>query len=92
MSDIVWEDPPAKTRGRHMTGKHARIAAELRSHPGEWAKVATGEVQIAAYIKYARTSTYMPSGSFEAVARNVRQVDGKRVADIYARYVGEVQP
>jgi hypothetical protein len=90
-SDIVWEDPPGTATGRPGV-RHAAIAAELRARPGEWAKVATAaSSQMARDIKKARYLAYVPAGSFEAVSRNNRTVNGRKspVAEIYARYVGD---
>jgi len=87
MGDIVWEDPPQDRRSHY--GRHAKIAAELKAHPGQWAKIMTdANVSHTALIKNGGVKAYQPAGSFEAVARNSRTVDGRTRCDVYARYIG----
>ncbi|MFF5471067.1 hypothetical protein [Streptomyces achromogenes] len=89
---LKWEEPPARKRhgGRpYGTGKHAEIAARLKSRPGQWAVVGTYKsTSIAASMARSiragvNMSAYTPAGTFEAKARTV--VGEHRV---YARYVG----
>lgn len=89
MTGIVWEEPPPPKPGPKP--RHEAIAAELRSNPGKWAKVAVASPGMASTIKSGRMIAYQPQGAFEAVARNYRSADGhvRGVADIYARYIGE---
>jgi hypothetical protein len=88
MSDIVWEDPP-KTGRSSARGRHTAIAAELKARPGEWAKVLVDtNLSQSSQIRNGLYKAYQPAGSFEAVARNARNVDGRVRCDIYARYVG----
>lgn len=80
MSALTWEEPPANGRDRW-----ASIAAELRAHPGRWAKVAEDEWPSAAgCIKRGKFAAFRPAGSFEAAHRSVVG----RKGDVYARYVG----
>jgi hypothetical protein len=89
MSDnngIVWEDPPPPERA---INEWAAIGEQLKSRPGEWARVTTRPKahdarMVASRINndgYARLRTL---GRFEAAARRL----GEKWA-VYARYVGE---
>lgn len=89
VTEIVWEEPPQDIRGRTSHTDHAAIAEELRLHPGQWAKILIGRPSLAGEIKAGRYRAFEPKGSFEAVSRKVRDVDGRRVADIYVRYIGD---
>lgn len=60
------------------------VAAELKDHIGQWAKVAHKETQSAASglatnIKAGRLAAFRPAGHFEAAMRGT---------DVWARYVG----
>lgn len=91
MTEIVWEEPPGHGAG-NATVDHFEIAAMLRSNPGCWAKIVTdGHASMQSAISKARIAAYRPEGSFEAVGRNGRIVDGRssKVFDIYARYIGD---
>lgn len=40
MSEVVWEDPPADSRGfGPKRGRWVDLAEELKEHPGKWALV-----------------------------------------------------
>lgn len=39
--ELIWKEPPPDSRGPR-AGTSARILAQLKAHPGEWALVATG--------------------------------------------------
>lgn len=63
------ELPPGSNRG-----VHARVAAQLRARPGEWAcigeyKSQSGAASIASGIRRATPSAYSPAGAFEATTR-----------------------
>lgn len=91
-SKIKFQDPPADQRRGNPnptkgTGKHAEIAAKLRSKPGRWALIqesVSGGVTVT-IVKTAKFAAYEPAGAFEATSR--RRPDGR--FDIYARYLGE---
>jgi hypothetical protein len=87
---LEWEEPPASNYGRQRID-HRAVAAELRKHPGEWAKIAVGAQRMAHEIKAGIMVAYRPAGSFEAVSRNARPTEGRKtlVADIYVRYIGD---
>lgn len=75
---------PEPTGRQASYGKWSVIADELRSHPGEWAKVDAAETVPSARnrqaaIRNGRLSG-MPRGQFEAVTRGL---------DIWARFVGQ---
>ena len=93
MPIIEWKEPPAaNTRGRQGSPDHAEIATELESSPGRWAFLGAANPTLASNIRNGTLLAYRPKGTFEAVARDNRKDDnGKTVADIYARYVGNGQ-
>lgn len=78
---VEWVDAvPQPTRN----GKWARICDELRTRPGQWARVHTStSTAFATMLKQGKLGGSAP-GEFEATCR--RNVDGKY--EIYARYVG----
>jgi hypothetical protein len=86
MSELVWEEPPART-SRTATRDHAAIAAQLKSRPGQWAVIEAGERNnmnnVAMRIKRGDLPAYRPAGAFEAVTRTK---DGE--VRVYARYTG----
>jgi hypothetical protein len=91
MSQIEWTAPPG--HGNSTTNWSA-IADELRSKPSVWAKVKadTTNAALAARIKRG-SGPWGPTGSFEATTRGTGvNINGARVMDVYARYVGEAAP
>lgn len=88
MDEIKWEEPPHR-RTRKGSGRHAAIAAQLQSRPGEWAVIDTFDSPgNAAGMAWninnpKRMVAYQPAGAFEAVSRTV---DGEY--RLYVRYVG----
>ena len=95
MSGLVWEEPPPAVQDRR--GQHAipSYVTELRSRPGQWARVkffggdAVTEPRTLATshawkIRKGRAAWARPAGSFEAVHRPVGGGWG-----VWARYVGE---
>lgn len=86
MSDLVWEDPPPDARvGRRPSKYWQDIADQLRSRPGQWARIYLG-VRNGALANRVRKgqSSFAPAGAFEA--RETMRDGGWHV---YARYVGE---
>lgn len=93
MTEIIFEEPPARESGPGMgragTGKYAEIAQRLKVRPGEWAIVATFDRRNTAHmlayrIKRGVQYAFRPAGAFEATSRTM---DGEHRT--YARYVGE---
>lgn len=83
--DIKWEDPPAQVRqGR--PGKYLELLAELRKHPGRWARLDRASSSTASNFNSGKVAGIKP-GEFEAVTR---RVDGK--VGIWVRYVGGTEP
>lgn len=84
MSGVIrWEEPPAAPT------HHDRIAADLRSRPGQWALVMERvNRNNATKISNAVHAAYLPAGAFEATS--VGRGDG--TTDIFARYVGHEKP
>lgn len=86
MSELIWEEPPARTSWS-VRRDHVAIAAQLKSHPGQWAIIEAGERNninnVAMRIKGGVLPAYRPAGAFEAVTRTK---DGE--VCVYARYVG----
>lgn len=80
---MKWEDPPTGYRGRPRSEVWAREAAELRSHPGTWAKIAEDMTSdkaghLANNIRAGKLKNFSPRGDFEATSRN---------GAVYARFV-----
>lgn len=81
-----WSDPPTQTRGRAVSEKWQAVADELRSHPGQWAKIAeNASPSIASSINKGGYRSFRPKGSFQAVSRS----DGENGFNVWAVYVGE---
>lgn len=81
---VEWRKPP---RGSERNDSWASILNELRTRPGEWARVSTSATPgIASHIKTGKLGKAKP-GEFEAISVKGNHTDDRR--DIYARYVGE---
>ncbi len=84
MSDIEWKDPP-----EDQLQKIDVVIAELRSRPGEWAKIAHAEG-----ISFGSRWWYPLFDDYEYETRvaliNPAQVFGPR--EIYAKFIGKNQP
>lgn len=81
MTDIVWEDPPTKSR----YGAWAERLAPLRERPGEWAKFGKANSSTVTNINRGRLSG-ITAGDYEA-----RGVDQQRNGEctLYVRYLGK---
>lgn len=84
---VVWEDPPGHRRTPGSVD-HSVAAAQLRSRPGQWARIAeyassAGAGSTAARIRAGDARAWEPAGDYEAVSRTV---EGKHV--VFARYMG----
>lgn len=81
--EIEWSEPPDNPRALGNT-KYGAVAAQLKSRPGEWAKIAdfTSPQSARNFAGNLRRGlgVWSPKGHFEAVAR-----EGK----VWARYVGD---
>lgn len=90
--ELIREDPPIGRSDRHIC---ADWLAELRHFPGVWHRFPERvRSQIVGDIGRGRVAGTKP-GEFEAQGKNSRPVDGyksQRDCDLYARYVGEVEP
>lgn len=92
MSEVVWEDPPpvAPRRLGQRNTKQRRTAAfvaELRAHPGKWARypfVLKTDSSAKSTASHIRRGDWVHGEGFEAAAR---EVDG--TPTVYARFVGE---
>lgn len=84
-NSITWEEPP-QPAGRKPS-KWAPIADALRSNPGQWAKVVSGDnIGLGAQASKGELICFRPAGSFEH--RTV--LKGNRfIGDVYLRYIGE---
>ncbi|MFI6055526.1 hypothetical protein ACIBCO_36250 [Streptomyces violascens] len=92
MNAVEFIGPPPQ---QQKSTKHARIAADLRQHPGTWGVVRrpaspARAASAAQAIRDGRLLAYLPTGSFEAVARTVVEA-GVVEHRVYARYVGGAQ-
>ncbi len=84
---MKWEDPPPPPSGPGSKGQFFEEIKELRSHPGEWAKLS--EDISASYTAIIRKgqSGFSPPGAFQAVVRKISGTPKRGV--LYVRYVGE---
>lgn len=91
MSELTWEEPPVP-RGRGGSGvrnsqaTNNKIAADLRAHPGQWAKLSTPRfASYPASIRKGFISSFRPEGHYEA------RWSGKQggTGTVWVRYVGE---
>lgn len=95
---VEWKDPPERwTRERYTPWK--AIADELRQRPGQWAIVMHDVASSNGYVVVRRLrvgdySPFRPAGTFEARFGRTTPRDhpGKPRGDVYARYVGNVEP
>lgn len=71
---VTWEEPPVTRRGRK--GVMPAIVEQLKSRPGQWARI---EASQAGAAKYARRHP-----EIEVTSRNA----GKPSRAVYARYIG----
>lgn len=82
---LIWQEPPARRRGRKPDPVLVEAADRLRENPEEWALVKTYNAPNTAHKVKARITRgegiWAPEGQFEATVR-----DG---ADLYVRFVGE---
>jgi hypothetical protein len=91
---IRWEEPPPRDPRGHdkdptpaPESKYERLAAQLRSRPGEWALVYEGvKAKAAGMAMVIRLSQVVafPNLDYEATTRT-----RDRVTRTYARYVGD---
>lgn len=86
--------PSKKNTGRPADPHWAAVAAALKERPGEWAcvKFNTRDSSFTHRITGQSTQHHLLAfrdGVYEAVSRNGRlDKSGRRVADIWARYMG----
>lgn len=82
--EVSWEAPPSVRGGRSTSKAHAQIAEQLKSKPGEWAKVSSGAKNdgLASSIRRS-TGANFRDGKYEA--RSVKQENGS--FDIFARFI-----
>ncbi len=88
-AELVWENPPAKTR----RSKYADVAAALKENPGQWAVLRTVDANhkksIWSMTGHIHSGKYVdfqdPHGRFEACARTINGT-----TRLYARYVPHV--
>lgn len=70
---LIWEDPPKLTSKEAATQRNAAVLAQLKAHPGRWAKVAVG-------VHSGHASTWSRFGC------EVRRVGSGDRTTIYARW------
>lgn len=77
---LEWKAPAPKAGT-----KWQEIAAELRAHPGEWARIVKqGSSQLAVAIRKGLYTAFRPPEHWEVTVRDVKSSR----ADIYLRYIG----
>ena len=76
MTDIVWEDPPARDyQGGSRPGSAMRLVDELKRHPGKWALAYSA-------ARSTGASSYLKKLGCESQTR--RNADG--TTRVYARW------
>jgi hypothetical protein len=102
---IRWAEPPALTPEQLAASDHRKggsrgsqwddVADALRGEPGKSAVIASGNRNtISAIAEKVRSGTlacFRPAGAFTTTRRTVHTPAGP-VVDLYARFVGEVEP
>ena len=71
---VTWEEPPADNRGR--PSKLPAVAEQLKTRPGQWARI---EVSYQTAASYAKRHPEV-----EVTTRNYRKPNEA----VYARYIG----
>ena len=77
-----WKEPPPET---HRSGRTDQRVVAMRRHPKRWL------VWSDKTNRGAASTLNKNHPGFEFVARNHRVEDGRMVATIYARFLGEVE-
>jgi hypothetical protein len=101
---IRWAEPPALTpEQRNAAGTNGGsrgsqwddVAAALRSEPGKSAVIASGNRNaisaISNTVRAGALACFRPAGAFTTTRRTVHTPAGP-VVDLYARFIGEVEP
>lgn len=84
MSSIEWADPPL-THHATRTIFTSELLESLRANPGRWALVVKAHPSASTATEFKKRSP-----GFEATVRAVgRSESGRRLFDIYARFVGD---
>lgn len=71
---VTWEEPPVTRRGRK--GVMPAIVEQLKTRPGQWARIQVKQVTASQYAKR--------HPEIEVTSRNA----GKPSRAVYARYIG----
>lgn len=84
MSGIEFGELPPSLRNKNPVS-YAQVAQQLKSRPGEWAKILTassshGASNVQTGIQNAGLAAFRPLGAFEST---------KRGLEVWARYVGD---
>jgi hypothetical protein len=82
---VDWSEPPKGSRVGTAHGVYARIARELREHPGHWAQLedrssASGAYQFALRVRLGHPAAFRPAGAYEGRSSGT---------SVWVRYVGE---
>lgn len=83
MTDIVWEDPAPAVAGVGAPGKYAEVLEALKANPGRWALIARNE-------RTGGLNSWLRGKGYEVVTRSAGRGYERGYADIYARYVEDV--
>jgi hypothetical protein len=84
-----WQDPPETRQDAKVkkTGKYGDFAAELRLHPGQWARLPGKKAaSMVTAIMNGHYTDFRPAGAFEATARGIDPVS--KQASVFVRYIG----
>lgn len=78
---VVWKDPGVARTGSGNNSKYAELQQALRAHPGKWALLAKKDKHITATPSFR-------GKDFERAYRTRRE-GGRKVFEIYVRYIGK---
>lgn len=83
MNDIVWEDPTPAVGNRKGNSKYAEVLEALKANPGRWALIARNE-------RVGGLNGWLRRKGYETVSRSAGRGYERGYADIYARYIEDV--
>jgi hypothetical protein len=86
VSDIVWEEPPVKKRGKSgASPEWVGRLAPMRSRPGTWANLGRFSASTVTHLRQGHYAGTTP-GEYEAEGRDFDR--SKNTVTLYVRYVG----
>lgn len=79
LADLTAAEPPAVLRGTGYTGLAGKFKQLIKTTPGIWYK----------YPKLVTSRSISKDRNFQWTQRNVTAENGKRMLQLYARYIGD---